>query len=107
MNRNVLTVLLLEVGDLFHDIVFEQDAGSVRLTGRGGARRDELVQVLSLLLAQLEEVLLFIAALLQRRISPRYKREIIVDGGLGNSVNETPVDAPGPSEWHHALTPVE
>jgi hypothetical protein len=38
---------------------FEQDAGSVQLTRRGGARRDELVQVLSLLLAELDEVFLF------------------------------------------------
>jgi hypothetical protein len=41
------------------DVGFEQDAGSVQLTRRGGARRDELVQVLSLFLTQLEEVFLF------------------------------------------------
>jgi hypothetical protein len=41
------------------EVDFEQDAGSVQLTRRSGARRDELAQVLSLLLAQLDEVFLF------------------------------------------------
>src|SRR4029453_19264372 len=38
---------------------FEQDTGSVQLTRWGAARRDELVQVHSLLFAELDEVFLF------------------------------------------------
>jgi hypothetical protein len=49
----------LWLGVFAYVVGFEQDAGSVQLTRRGGARRDELVQVLSLLLAQLNEVFLF------------------------------------------------
>jgi hypothetical protein len=48
----------LDLG-VFAYVCFEQDAGSVQLTRWGAARRDELVQVLSLFLAQLDEVFLF------------------------------------------------
>ena len=41
------------------NVGFEQDAGSVQFTRWGAARRDELVQVLSLLLAELDEEFLF------------------------------------------------
>src|SRR5215211_8158411 len=44
---------------VFVNVGFEQDAGSVQLTRRGTARRDEFVQVLSLLLGQLDDVFLF------------------------------------------------
>jgi hypothetical protein len=46
------------LGVVFAYVGFEQDAGSVRLTRRGAARRDELVQVLSLLLGELDEAFL-------------------------------------------------
>jgi hypothetical protein len=49
----------LWLGMFAYDVDFEQDSGSVQLTRRGGARRDELVQVLSLLLAELDELFLF------------------------------------------------
>ena len=41
---------------VFAYIGFEQDAGSVQLARWGAARRDELVQVLPLFLAELDEV---------------------------------------------------
>jgi hypothetical protein len=49
----------LSLGVIAYDVGFEQDAGSVQLTRWGAARRDELVQVNSLLFAELDEVFLF------------------------------------------------
>jgi hypothetical protein len=49
----------LSLGVIAYDVGFEQDAGSVQLTRWGAARRDELVQVHSLLFAELDEVFLF------------------------------------------------
>jgi hypothetical protein len=67
------------------EVGFEQDAGSVQLTRRGSARRDELVQVLSLLLAELEEVFLFRSGSPPKTNQPQDK---LLDTNIKSSLTE-------------------